>query len=305
VPALTGPRVVCVGNVVRDEVFHVDVQPVAGVKTDVRQYSDRCGGPAATAAVAISHLGGRPSFWGRVGTDLAGKAIAQALSRHGVDLEGLAAVPGARTIRSIVIVDGSGERYIAVDRMGLPGTAGSVPKRLPEDAAIVLADTRWPAGALAVLGFARERKLPTVLDADGGSAEDMRSLVARSDHIIFSSQGARDFVGPGTPEDQLKQMASLDARAIAITCGNLGSVWMLGGKVIPIPAFTVDVRDTTGCGDVFHGAYTLAIAEGREPLWAARFASAVAAKKAENGAGWDGMPDRPAVIELMAKDALS
>ncbi|MCX7325916.1 MAG: PfkB family carbohydrate kinase [Hyphomicrobiales bacterium] len=301
---MTGPRVVCVGNVVRDEVFHVDILPSAGVKTDVRHYNDRFGGPAATAAVAIAHLGGSASFWGRVGTDAAGEAIAQALSRHGVDLHGLAKIPGARTVRSIVIVDGLGERSITVDRMGLPAIAGSVPKGLPEDAAIVLADTRWPSGALAALAFARERKLPTVLDADGGSAADLTSLVEGSDHIIFSSQGARDFIGPGSPEDQLKRMANLEARAIAITSGGLGSMWMTGGNIMHLPAFPVAVRDTTGCGDVFHGAYALAIAEGRETLWAARFASAVAARKAENGAGWDGMPDRSAVIELMSKDLL-
>jgi sulfofructose kinase len=301
---MTGPRVVCVGNVVRDEVFHVDVLPAAGVKTDVLHYDGRFGGPAATAAVAIAHLGGRASFWGRVGTDPAGEAIAQALSRHGVDREGLATVPGARTIRSIVIVDGSGERSIAVDRTGLPVTAGAVPDSLPQDTAIALVDTRWPAGALAALALADNRNLPTVLDADGGSAADMERLVSRADHVIFSAQGAHDYVGPGSPEDQLKRMASLRARAIAITCGGVGSIWMIGGKIVRLPAFAVEVHDTTGCGDVFHGAYALAVAEGREIVWAARFASAAAARKAENGAGWEGMPDRSAVIELMSKERL-
>lgn len=272
---MKGPRVVCVGNVVRDEVFHVDVLPAAGIKTDVLHYVGRFGGPAATAAVAIAHLGERASFWGRVGMDPAGEAIAQALSRHGVDRDGLAAVAGARTIRSIVIVDRSGERSITVDRIGLPVTAGSVPNSLPEDTAIALVDTRWPAGALAALALAHDRKIRTVLDADGGSAADMERLVSRADHAIFSSQGAHDYVGPGSPEDQLKRMANLGARAIAITCG-----------------------------DVFHGAYALALAEGREILWAAQFASAAAARKAENGAGWEGMRDRSAVIELMSKDLL-
>jgi sulfofructose kinase len=79
---------------------------------------------------------------------------------------------------------------------------------------------------------------------------------------------------------------------------------MIGGKIMRLPAFAVEVHDTTGCGDVFHGAYALAVAEGREILWAAQFATAAAARKAENGAGWEGMPDRSAVIELMSKDLL-
>jgi sulfofructose kinase len=61
------------------------------------------------------------------------------------------------------------------------------------------------------------------------------------------------------------------------------------------------VRDTTGCGDVFHGAYALGLAEGRPPLAAARFAAAAAAMKAANGMGWRGMPDRASVERLMAQ----
>ena len=56
---MTGPFIICVGNVVRDEVFHVEELPSAGLKTDVLHYEERFGGPAATAAVAIAHLGGR------------------------------------------------------------------------------------------------------------------------------------------------------------------------------------------------------------------------------------------------------
>jgi sulfofructose kinase len=300
---MTGPRVICVGNVVRDEVFHVDALPAAGIKTDVLRYDDRFGGPAATAAVAIARLGGHAAFWGRVGADPAGDAITQALERHGVDHSGLAVIPGAKTIRSIVMVDREGERAIAVDRKGLSG--GVVPPDLPEDAGVVLVDTRWPAGAIMALGYARARNLPAVLDADGGSASDMASLVALSDHVIFSSQGASEFMGQGAPEEQLHRMMHLGANAVAITCGDKGSIWMTGGAVVSVPAFSVRVRDTTGCGDVFHGAYALAIAEGRKPLDAASFASAAAAIKAVQGNGWEGMPDRPSVVELMSKDPLS
>ena len=66
-------------------------------------------------------------------------------------------------------------------------------------------------------------------------------------------------------------------------------------KALPVRAL-----DTTGCGDVFHGAYALALSEGREPLAAARFASAAAAQKAARGMGWDGMPDRCSVERMAA-----
>jgi sulfofructose kinase len=88
-----------------------------------------------------------------------------------------------------------------------------------------------------------------------------------------------------------------------VTLGAAGSLWSLNGDTVAVPAHRVAVRDTTGCGDVFHGAYTLGLAEGLSPLAAARFASAAAALKAANGRGWDGMPDRTALDRLRIEAA--
>ena len=88
---------------------------------------------------------------------------------------------------------------------------------------------------------------------------------------------------------------------MAVTRGPAGSLWLIDGAIVPVPAFAVAAIDTTGCGDVFHGAYALGLAEGQEPLDAARFASAVAAIKAARGQGWHGMGDRAAVLTLMAE----
>lgn len=299
---MTCSQVVCVGNVVRDEVFHVDVLPSAGIKTDVLKYEERFGGPAATAAVAIAHLGGRTSYWGRVGDDASGKAIRTALMRHHVECEGLASLTNARTIRSIVTVDRRGERSIVVDRTGLPTAADCVPPTLPDATAVVLADTRWPVGARLAFQYAKAAGIPSILDADGGSADTMSVLVDLADHVVFSAQGATEFAGNGTPTEQLHRLAKLAPRTLAITDGARGSVWLIDGRIRKVPASNVVVNDTTGCGDVFHGAYALAIAEQKSPLWAAHFASAVAAIKAKNGNGWEGMPDRGSALVLMQKE---
>jgi hypothetical protein len=64
------------------------------------------------------------------------------------------------------------------------------------------------------------------------------------------------------------------------------------------------MTDTTGCGDVFHGAYALGLCEGMAPLEAARFATAAAALKGERARGWNGMADRAAVEALLAMSTL-
>ncbi len=138
---MTGPFIICVGNVVRDEVFHVEELPSAGLKTDVLHYEERFGGPAATAAVAIAHLGGRAAYWGRIGTDAVGVSVIDALTRHNVDTSGVAVIPGGRTTRAVVTVDRRGERSIMIDRLGLPRETNLLPPKLPDDASVVLVDT--------------------------------------------------------------------------------------------------------------------------------------------------------------------
>jgi sulfofructose kinase len=285
---------------VHDEVFDVETIPSAGIKTGVLGYHERFGGPAATAAFAICALGGTASYWGRVGDDAAGDKALRILAERGVDCAGVARIEGGRTIRAIVLVDSKGERGIVSDRQSLPADPSVLPLAFPKDTVVVLADSRWPAGAELALERARDAGIVTVLDADGGSRSETARLVAKTDHVVFSSEGLRDFAGEGAPEVLLRHLAIRPSQVFAVTCGAAGSYWLLNGEVIRVPAFSVDAIDTTGCGDVFHGVYALGLCEGRPPLDAAKFATAAAALKAANGRGWDGMASRKAVTKLLA-----
>jgi sulfofructose kinase len=293
-------RIICVGNLVHDEVFHVESLPASGTKTGVLDYKDRYGGPAATAAVAICRLGGSASYWGRVGADPAGETAIRALRKHGVDCSGVAVFPEGRTLRAIVLVDRAGERSIVSDRRSLPADPNVLPKTAFDGVGVVLVDSRWPTGAEAALDRARDAGLPTVLDADGGSRADNERLISMADHLVFSSEGLRDFAGEGPEVSLLRRSQMKPCQVVAVTRGAAGSLWLINDEVVLVPAFRVPVADTTGCGDVFHGAYALALCEGQKPLEAARFATAAAALKAERGLGWDGMADRPAVDALLA-----
>lgn len=292
-------RIICVGNLVHDEVFHVDSLPAAGIKTGVLDYHQRFGGPAATAAVAICRLGGIASYWGRVGDDPAGAAAISLMREHGVDCDGVATLPG-RTLRAIVLVDKRGERSIVSDRLSLPMGTGVLPRDGLDPGGIVLADTRWPGAADIVFDRAREAGLVTVLDADGGQATDNARLIAKADHVVFSSEGLRDFAGEGAPDVLLRRCEPRPGQVFAVTLGSHGSLWLLDGELASVPTFPVAMTDTTGCGDVFHGAYAQGLAEGMAPLAAARLASGAAALKGANGCGWAGMPDRAAVEILLA-----
>ena len=295
-------RIVCVGNGVLDQVYEVEALPRVAVKTTALNFRESGGGPAATAALAIARLGGKASWWGRVGDDSAGRALRVALARDGVDLSGLAVIAGARTVRAAVIVDRSGERSIIVDRKGLPSDASHLPPDDLAGTAVLLADSRWPEGSELALKRARDAGIPRVLDADGGNSEMLARLAGLANHVVFSDEGLTDLVGAGEIEARLRRAAQRVQGVVAVTCGGAGSLWWIDGRISRVEAFRVEARDTTGCGDVFHGAYALGLAEAMPPLAAARFASAAAAAKAARGMGWDGMPDRKLIDSMMREE---
>ena len=142
--------------------------------------------------------------------------------------------------------------------------------------------------------------VPSVLDAEGGDPAELRRLAALVRYPVFSRSGLEGAAAQADPEAALRSLDLPRAAARAVTLGQAGSLWLVGDAVHHIPAPSVAVRDTTGCGDVFHGAFALAIAEGQAPLDAARFASAAAALKAQEGRGWLGMPNRAAVERCLA-----
>ena len=150
-------RIVCVGNLVHDEVFQVESLPAV-------RHQDR------RAATISSAMAGRPrrrrsrsavsaaspSYWGRVGADAAGETAIRLMREHGVDCSGVAVLPEGRTLRAIVLVDGRGERSIVSDRRSLPTDPSVAARRTTcDDAGVVLVDSRWPAGAEIALDRAR------------------------------------------------------------------------------------------------------------------------------------------------------
>ena len=285
--------ILCVGNCVLDRVFEVERIPRAAEKVLSLASRESGGGPATTAAVAIARLGGNAAFAGILGDDPTGLMLRDTLMACGVDTRFLVLSPQVRTPTPVVLVDPSGERCIVVQRKK------PVDYRFPPDEissfSLVLADTRWPEGSETVLALAREAGVPAILDADGGDPEMLSRLAGLCDQIIFSEQGLNDLVGGGDVPSQLRRAAAYCTGIVAVTVGVEGSFWLVDGAVTHVTAFPVRALDTTGCGDVFHGAYALALAEGERPLEAARFASAAAAEKAARGRGWEGMPDRVSV----------
>ncbi|MDQ8728470.1 sugar kinase [Bradyrhizobium sp. LHD-71] len=283
-------RVICLGLSALDQVWRVD-RLFSGESEKIKSldYSMVGGGMAANAAVAIARLGGAVAFWGRGGDDAAGHEMRSALTGERIDVANFRLFADGRSSVSGVIVDKSGERQIVNFRGSYPEQAGWLPLEEVADASAVLADPRWVEGAATLFSKARALGVPTVLDGDVADAEVFERLLPLTDHAVFSEPALAAFAGSASGAS-LASLARFHCRVVAVTRGQDGVSWLENGREQRQAAFPVDVVDTTGAGDVFHGAYAFAIGAGLEVRDAMAFAAATAAMKCTHSGGRAGIP---------------
>ncbi len=316
VPART---VLCVGHAVQDHVYRLPRLPVGGSKNRATAFTSVGGGPAATAAVTIARLGGRARLAARVGDDAVADEIERELRGHGVDCAPLRRFAGRASSRSAVVVDDLGERMIVNHTdPAMPADPSWLSQLDLAGVDAVLADVRWPEGAALMLARAKAAGLPAVLDADvplpPGSP-----LPRAATHVAFSLAGLRDHLGLATdaPLDAdaraaaLRRIARETGAWCAVTLGAEGVLHVTGpaagaagdAALASSLAFRVTAVDTLGAGDVWHGAFALALAEGADEAAAVRAASAAAAIKVTRPGGRAGAPTRAERDALLSSTA--
>ncbi len=295
--------VLCIGQAVQDFVFSIDAMPTAAEKYRASDFETLGGGPAATAAVAICRLGGTAQLATRVGDDMLANLIAAELESYGVDCTLMRRMGGRRSSVSAVLVDSAGERMIV---NYLDDSMEADPEWLhayaPLDIAAVLADTRWPEGALVGLNLATRNDLPAILDADLPVPKD-GELVKAATHAAFSARGLAEYSGIEDAETALRSVHEQTGNWCGVTLGAEGLLMIDDGRLTRVPAFDVAVLDTLGAGDVWHGAFALALAEGQATRDAVTFASAAAALKVKNGGGRAGCATRRDVEEFLSQQS--
>ena len=290
------PLILCAGIAVLDHVYRLERFPAPGTKTRARDFLVIGGGCAANAAVAIARLGGRARLaaplGGPAGVDTAGDAIVVGLDRAGVDASNVVRLPGVISPTSAIIIDASGERMIVNQRdEKLSAVRAADPEELVADVDAVLADNRYADYVLPIAAAARRRGLPVVLDGDRPTrASD--ALLTISTHVVFAADGLRATAGIDDLGAALRRIAQHSDAFLAVTDGERGAFWLDGEAIRYQPAFAVDAIDTLAAGDVFHGAFTLALVEGAGEAAAMRFATAAAALKCTRFGGGSAAPKR-------------
>jgi len=301
----SGPRILCTGIIVLDEVFRVDDFPQPDGKVEAEDFFIVNGGCAANAAVAIARLGGRAALAGPLGgppgQDANGDLVLQALGRENVDCTGCQRVDGLATALSAIFIDSRGDRTIVTyrDRRIAAATPGD-PDRLVAAADLVLADNRYPEFARPICEAARRRGLRVVLDGDKPTvAEDPLFRIAS--HVIFSAECLLATTGCDDLADGLEAIAQHSDAFLAVSNGPNDILVLHGGARRRVPVFPIRAVDTLGAGDALHGGFALALAEGCGEDEALRFGAAVAAIKCSRVGGSAGAPARAEVEAFLAE----
>ena len=297
------PRILCIGMPVRDLTFRIDGLPERGFKVNASHFDEICGGNALNGAIGIVRLGGRASICGPMGDakETSSKYIFEKLGHEGIETRHIVHMPGLVTPISNIMIDPSGERTIVTFRdpelwkVQLPPS-----DELLKDCHAILTENRCAEFCTDLCAEARRRGIPVIVDVD--RTMSMREgLLTASSHLVFSSEALQATAGVADDAEALKKIARLTPSFLAGTRGALGTLWLDdNGNLQQTPAFPVHTVDTLGAGDVFHGAFALAVTEQQELPEALRFASAAAALKCTRFGGAFAAPQRAEVEEFLS-----
>ncbi len=280
------------GAVTVDFVGTVPSWPDRGVKTMLDRLTICDGGLVGTALVAVTRLGGKAAFAGKLGrSEMARRAVA-ALRQEAVDTSFVIETRNAEPIVALILIDRtSGQRNIFWTRQNVQYPR---PGELPDPdwlqrTRVLLIDFESGQAGIETARAARRHQIPVVIDVERNEphvAEAMRV----SSHVIVSEEFAGSYTGCRHVAEMLTALRSDPEQVVIITRGEKGCVGLSRAGDFALPAFPVDVVDTTGCGDTFHGAFALALARGQAVVRAARFASGAAALCATQLGGRAGIP---------------
>ena len=288
--------VVGVGSVSIDDLLYVDALPTDD-KGPIQAYERQPGGNIATALVAAAGLGARVALVGRLSDRDEGAAVRADLAAHGVDLQFVMPDPDARPIRATIVVYRHGERFIAFDDKTTIGLIPGDDVAPLLEAQVVLLDTHGLTPTLTALGTARS-ELVIVADVEG---QVESASLEQVQHLVLPMAAARELSGEEDPAAMVDVLWNGGRAAVVVTDGGYG-VWfrdLTRSDCQHQPAFDVPVLDTTGCGDVFHGAYAVALARGFPTSECVRFAAAAGAICATGRGGRGRLPTERSVAEMI------
>jgi sulfofructose kinase len=284
------------GTIAVDDTLYVEHYPPPDQKARIRRESRSLGGQVATALAAASRAGARCAYAALLGDDELSNAARKGLIEGGVDCRFIRPKAGSGPVHSVIVIDESTKTrniFFDLSRMTkLP--ADDVGEDLVCSAKVLLVDQLGPEAVIRAGLCAKRHGVQVVMDLEWPDSPCIDEMMAVADHLLVPHDFAAAHTGLADPGDIARELHRRHPRACtAVTCGTNGCYFLAAGDVSEVrhmPAFVIETLETTGCGDVFHGGYAVALAAGEPVVECLRFASATAAAFAARPSGWQHLP---------------
>ena len=297
--------VVGVGHSCLDKICTVEHYPREDDSTHITSILTQGGGAVATALVALSRLGVPSLFIGNGGFDGVTDEIEKLFVSDGVECK-IIRREDSHGLESFVMVNpenGSRTKFPQRDT-NPPIEWDSELEKVIGDADILHLDgTNWE-NAYNAMKIAKKSGVTVSLDGCSMQKDNEKNklLASSADILIMNKKYPLRVSGKDNYEDALLTMATWGPKIVVATLGDQGSIAVKDGKIVRYGIYKEEnVVDTTGCGDVFHGAFLSAWLERKDLDWAIRFASITSSLKTRKLGGRAGIPNRDKVLEIIGK----
>jgi sulfofructose kinase len=261
------------------------------------------GGQTATALAACARFGLRAKYLGATGSDENGERVRRELPRRRVDASDIVVHDATNQYAVVLIDEHSGERVVLWDRDDrLEMTADEVPLDLLASARLLHVDDVDQGAAIRAALRGRELGLPVTSDLDRMTPRTSE-LVAAVTIPIFSEHLLPQVTGVDAPEAALRSLRKTHDGLLVVTRGHLGAMALDGDRLVNSPGFQVNVRDTTGSGDIFRAGFIYAWLRGWPVDRTLRFANATAALSCTCFGAMDGIPGLDEALALAGEEA--
>ncbi|HEU0123520.1 MAG TPA: PfkB family carbohydrate kinase [Bryobacteraceae bacterium] len=261
------------------------------------------GGQVASAMVACSKLGLRTKYIGTVGDDERGRIQIESLQGTGINLDHVQIRQNCANQSAYIVIDQStGERTVFWRRSdGLRLDPSEITPEMITCARLLHIDGHDTAAVGRAASIARQHNIPVTVDVDT-VYHGFDKVLPNVDYLITSSEFPVRWTGEGDPFRALIMIQEeYGMKVAAMTLGSFGSIARMDGKFCYSPAFVVNCVDTTGAGDVFHGAYCYGVLQGLSMRDTLDLSNAMAALNCTAIGARGGISDLATAKALMAR----